>query len=115
MAVFADLSRAMVGVFAAGGCNSKVACQRHPGTACSISDPADDVTTLTMIWWEGGIFVGRGSLRGEIFLRGGIFVRRGKRVKEGKGEKEGCLGRSVGKHAVASLPTLEPAKCQAPR
>ena len=113
MAVFADLSRAMVGVFAAGGCNSKVACQRHPGTACSISDPADDVTTLTMIWWEGGIFVG--SLRGGIFLRGVTFLRRRGRVKEGKGEKEGCLGRSVGKHAVASLPLLEPAVCQAPR
>ena len=112
MAVFADLSRAMGGVFA-GGCNSKVARQRHPGTACSISDPAD-VTTLTMIWWEGGIFVGRGCLRGETFLRGGIFVRR-RRVKEGKGEKEGCLGRSVGKHVVASLPTLEPVVCQAPR
>ena len=111
MAVFADLSRAMVGVFAGGGCNSKVVCQRHPGTACSISDPAD-VTTLTIIWWEGGIFVG--SLRGEIFLRGRIFVRR-RRVKEGKGEKEGCLGRSVGKHVVASLPTLEPVVCQAPR
>ena len=110
MAVFADLSRAMVGVFAAG-CNSKVECQRHPGTACSISDPAD-VTTLTMIWWEGGIFVGRGCLRGEIFLRGGIFVRR---AKEGKGEKEGCLGRSVAKHAVATLPTPEPVVCQAPR
>ena len=113
MAVFADVSRAMVGFFAGGGCNSKVSCQRHPGTACSISDPAD-VTTLTMIWWEGGIFVGRGCLRGEIFLRGRIFVRR-RRVKEGKGEKEGCLGRSVGKHAVASLPTLEPVVCQAPR
>ena len=111
MAVFADLSRAMVGVFAGRGCNSKVVCQRHPGTACSISDPAD-VTTLTIIWWEGGIFVG--SLRGEIFLRGRIFVRR-RRVKEGKGEKEGCLGRSVGKHVVASLPTLEPVVCQAPR
>ena len=82
MAVFADLSRAMVGVFAAG-CNSKVACQRHPGTACSISDPAD-VTTLTMIWWEGGIFVGRGCLRREIFLRGEIFVR-GERRGEMRG------------------------------
>ena len=67
-----------------------------------------------MIWWEIGIFVGRGCLRGEIFLRGRIFVRR-RRVKEGKGEKEGCLGRSVGKHVVASLPTLEPVVCQAPR
>ena len=113
MAVFADLSRAMVGVFAAGGCNSKVVCQRHPGTACSISDPAD-LTMLTMIWWEIGIFVGRGCLRGQTFLRRGIFVGR-RRVKEGKGEKEGCLGRSVGKHVVASLPTLEPVVCQAPR
>ena len=63
-----------------------------------------------MIWWEGGIFVGRGK----IFLRGGTFLRGG-RVKEGKGEKEGCEGRSVGKHVVAPLPTLEPAVYQAPR